>query len=370
MLIHQITNVIRMKTKALIGGKAPEGKRDGFRNMLCALDSPDAIEGRLRPALPAIPANMRPSTYCREKSCMARLSDPTPKETYLLPNRMAERLESQKKSGHIQGEHWYRNFADWVLISVNNPVHYRHPNSELVLLASKREAISPLVSNTLQVHYGVGVGETELELVRWQLEKCRDVEVAAIDANRTFLDLFLSNLRSRKIETSWSRISFKGFNDVFQSISPDDLSFANSVFFSKTHICLGGTIGNFKPQEEIFGIFSKLAAKHDKLVLGFHLDTHIDAAFSKYSRHPHYPSFVLNWMDRAAGGIEPSKISWDMDRRTGYITMHYQGIGEVFRTRRYKVEQVKEEASKSGFRMLGNWLDEYKDACIAVFEKT
>ncbi len=64
------------------------------------------------------------------------------------------------------------------------------------------------------------------------------------------------------------------------------------------------------------------------------------------------------------------KIRWYLDRESGFISMHYAWIGEVFRTRRYGLDALAEELGESGFSLLRSWSDEYRDACIAVFEKT
>jgi hypothetical protein len=186
-----------------------------------------------------------------------------------------QRLVEQLKTGHIEGDQWFRDFQDWLVIAFNNPYHFKYSNSELILLENNRKEIFPLIKNHLQIHYGPGVGETELVLVRFQLEASGYAEISAIDINNLFLELFLENLRYKKIEFPKSKIFFKGYNTTFQNTTLEDFKFINSKFKKKVHICLGGTIGNFRHQEEIWSIFKRNTEKGDKLLLGFQLDANI-----------------------------------------------------------------------------------------------
>lgn len=276
-----------------------------------------------------------------------------------------QRLTEQLKTGHIEGDQWFRDFQDWLVIASNNPYSFKYSNSELYLLFKYQKEIFPLLKNHLQIHYGVGVGETELELVGWQLEASNYLEVGAIDINGVFLELFLENLKYKQIEYPKSKIIFKGYNTTFQNTTLDDFKFANTKFRNKTHICLGGTIGNFRHQGEIWSIFERNIEIGNKLLLGFQLDTHIKEALKKYKDNKYYPNFVLNYFDEQ---IDPTKIEWNLDQKTGFIFMHYKGM-EVFRTRKYNLNKLAHELTNFGFCLKNKWIDEYNNSCIAIFEK-
>lgn len=277
-----------------------------------------------------------------------------------------QRLTQQLKTGYVEGDQWFRDFQDWLVIAFNNPYHFKYSNSELILLEKNREEIFPLIKNHLQIHYGPGVGETELVLIRWQLEANNYAEISAIDINNVFLELFVENLKNKKIEFPKSKILFKGYHTTFQNTTLEDFKFANGKFKKKVHICLGGTIGNFRHQEEIWSIFRRNAEKGDKLLLGFQLDTHIKKAFEKYKNNKYYPKFVLNYFDEP---IDITKIEWKLERKTGFILMNYKGI-EVFRTRKYDLNKLIRELKDFDFSLLTKLVDEYKNSCIAIFEKT
>lgn len=276
-----------------------------------------------------------------------------------------QRLVEQLKTKHIEGDQWFRDFQDWLLIAFNNPYNYKKPNSELSLLEQNRPRIIPLIKNHLQIHYGVGVGETELELVRWQLEEQDKLDVVAIDINGVFLELFLENLKCKQTEFPHSRIRFKGFNCTFQNTSSEDFSFVNSSFKNNVHICLGGTFGNFRHQDEIWRVFQRNSKKGDRLLLAFQLNNHIEEAFEKYKLNKYYPNFVLNYSDEK---IDPKKIRWTLDKSTGFISMRYKGM-EVFRTRKYEAKKLARELKAFNFKLLGKWVDEYENSCVCVFEK-
>ncbi|MCX6770321.1 MAG: L-histidine N(alpha)-methyltransferase [Candidatus Micrarchaeota archaeon] len=252
----------------------------------------------------------------------------------------------------------------WFRIAFSNPINFQSPNSELFLLQENKSILLPLLRNRLQVHYGIGVGETEQQLVIWQLEEARRAEVAAIDCEREFLLNFVDNLAQRKIDFGSKRIMFLGRNCLFSEVQPAWLDFANSSFDAKCHICLGSTIGNFQPQQEIWDVFSRNTGKGDLLLLGFQLDTYLQETLQKYASHSAYPAFV---MDRLEAPVASRPI-WSADLESSFISLQFDGM-EVFRARKYKKGRVAEELAPFGFSPVLELIDKWKNYCIAVFEK-
>ena len=272
----------------------------------------------------------------------------------------AERFIRQKNQSRLQSEQWFRNNSAWFKIAVSNPSNFNSANSELATLLENRKGLAPLIKGCLQVHYGVGVGETEQQLVLWELEGSKSANIMAIDSERAFLSIFLENIRQRRIEYPDCRISFQGHNALFQEFDPKSIGYSGRA----CHICLGGTVGNFYPQEEIWETFGRNCKKGDLLLLGFQLDTYFQQTFEKYAGHPLYPAFVLNGFGRR----DLSKAVWRKDESSGYITMHFGGI-EVFRTRKYHLGQPEEDLKKHGFGAIGEFFDGIENYCVAVFEK-
>ena len=274
------------------------------------------------------------------------------------------RLAEQAKLGRLEGEQWFRNYSAWFRIAFSNPINFKSPNSELSLLQENKSILLPLIRNRLQVHYGVGVGETEQQLVIWQLEAAKRAEIAAIDCEREFLLNFTDNLAQRKIDFGSRQMMFLGRNCLFSEVQPAWLDFANSSSNSMCHICLGSTIGNFRPQQEIWEVFSRNANKGDLLLLGFQLDTYLQETLRKYASHSAYPAFVMNRLE-APVTFHPI---WSADSKSGFISLHL-GNTEVFRARKYKKGKVAEELAPFGFSPVLELIDKWKNYCIAVFGK-
>lgn len=273
------------------------------------------------------------------------------------------RLTEQMRTGHIEGDQWFRDFQDWFMIAFNNPYNYKHANSELILLDRHRKEIFPYIKDHLQIHYGAGVGETELELVMWQLQQRTRTEVCAIDINGVFLELFRQNLKDKQIEFPDKSLQFCAYNTTFQNTTHEDFTFSNGCLQKRVHICLGGTIGNFREQSEIWSVFQRNTQRGDKLLLGFQLNTHIDVAIKKYRTNKFYPHFVLNYMEEE---VQSQGIAWEL--HNGFVTMRYKGL-EVFRTRKYSIDALIQELSAYDFQFCAKWIDDFENSCVAIFQK-
>lgn len=309
---------------------------------------------------------------------LARVKDfefqPAPLEEIL-----AQRLANQLQASRIEGEQWFREFHYWIRVVFNNPLNWKHPNSELAVLYRHSAEIAPYVLNRLQVHYGVGVGETELEVIRWQVEHGQGfqfttgdsgvygTEVVAIDACAEFLQLFRDNLRDRSDEYE-REILVDLRHTTFQESGVVNAWQYECHWHRAIHICLGSTIGNFAESQEIWSVFQKNAHRQDRLLLGFQLDTHIQPTFEKYRRNRYYSSFVLQHLLRRGEEIKPELVRWELDEESGFIRMHYDGI-EAFRSRKHTLQGIVNDAEQHGFEFLESWQDEYNNTCVAVFEK-
>src|SRR3989338_3624274 len=106
------------------------------------------------------------------------------------------RLQEDKKNGFVRGEQWFRNESIWyeLVFSYNNPYNNRKVNSELYLLHEKRSKLASLIGNSTLLFYGVGVGETEIEIIDWELEGVKYAEIVAIDVNEKFVRKFVNGL--------------------------------------------------------------------------------------------------------------------------------------------------------------------------------
>lgn len=223
-----------------------------------------------------------------------------------VENLLNDRLKNQIKIGKLEGEQWFRNSVNWLLLCFNNPFNFKYSNNELAILQYHQKQIKKYIKGFNQIHYGVGVGETEMELVRLELENSGNINLDAVDVNKTFLKLFCNNLKYKKIEFSKNIINANLIQNLFQNYK--------TKFINKTlHICLGSTLGNFdNSSKELWDIFVRNSKKGDMLLLGVKLNTHIELDFIKYRENVYYPEFVLSYLKR----IRPELITWKKKMNT------------------------------------------------------
>jgi len=127
-------------------------------------------------------------------------------------------------------------------------------------------------------------------------------------------------------------------------------------------VCIGSTIGNFKNQDEIFSLFSNNLNKGDKLLLDFQLNTYLEQTFKKYKINKFYPQFGVFWEK-----FDENKIKWILNK-DNFITLYYNNI-DVFRSKKYSLEEVINYCKKHNLNYLNSWKDKYNNSCIAIFEK-
>lgn len=283
------------------------------------------------------------------------------KKTYPQQEKiLIHRLQSQIYNKHIEGEQWYRDSFGWLFLCFNNPLNFKNANSELSLIHLHQKEIAKYIKGYNQLHYGVGVGETELELIRIELDQSDTINLEAVDINGFFLDLFYENLKNKEREYPDKKIIGFLHKNLFQNHKP-------SLRGPSVHICLGGTFGNFDDKsKELWSIFNRNSKQNDLLLLGVRLNTYFDIDLEKYKNNPYYPSFVLSQIV-ADEDIDFSRIVWRKDDG-GYIRMFY-GDMEVFRTRRFSENEIIDEAMNHGFDIICSWVCQYNHAIILVFRK-
>jgi len=339
---------------------------EGEEIWILAADSKDKLKNFYENLKNSSKVNYINVIYLKNKNIVNKLSRLSQKNN--IVNRLDFFLESklgvEKKRGQIEGEQWFRDFEDWIFITFNNPYNWKKPNSELSLLEEKSKLIYSYISDSTLIFYGAGVGETELEIVRQILEKEKICEIVAIDINNIFLNLFEENLKNKEIEYPKSKILYKGYNACFQNMMRDDFNFQNSSKNRNVHICLGGTIGNFKNQDEIFTIFKNNTKKGDILLLAVQLDKNINQIFKKYYKNRYFPKFILNFENK----INTNLIKWKLDKKENIIKMIYQNI-EVFRSKKYSIRNLNNKLKNFDFKLLKHWIDNNKNVCILIFKK-
>jgi hypothetical protein len=267
-----------------------------------------------------------------------------------------KRLAQQKDQGKLEGEQWFRNPLGWLLVCFNNPLNYKNPNGELIVLQNNKDSIAPYIRGLHQIHYGMGVGETELELIRFELEQSGRVSLEGIDVNKTFVQLFAENLKDKKLEYG-DVISATLYQDLFQN-------YRRTTNSAAIHVILGGTIGNFDSRsQELWEILSRNSQANDLVLIGLKTQKYFDIDKEKYRTNKYYPDFVLNHIPNP----DLVAVSWESDE-DGYIRMFYEN-SEVFRTRRFDLDDLRKEAQGHGFSYKDHWICEYGHSGVILLVK-
>lgn len=281
---------------------------------------------------------------------------------------LSQKKQAQLAEGNLDAVHRYQNTALHALTSYNNPLNYRHANSELHILEQYRHQLAPLIWNYHQWHWGTGVGETEGEIARWQLEQARNLNIVGVDMNAEFLEHFRQILIAKAIDFECQKVRACFLHTLFQDAQLSDAYDEDIPSEPIVQVCVGGVLGNFRNQSDIWSIFERQARKKDKLIIGTQLNTHLDETFDKYRIHPHITAMALG--NDAA--IDPHRMTWNLDRDRSAVTMTYDdpqhGPHEAFHHKKFTVEELTALGSQHGFEMLRNRTDEYRNSCIALFE--
>ncbi|MDI6825982.1 MAG: L-histidine N(alpha)-methyltransferase [Candidatus Aenigmarchaeota archaeon] len=270
-----------------------------------------------------------------------------------------ERLFLGIKNKMITGEQWFRNPDNWYNITAfANP--HKTPYSELRILFENEDELKPLLDNTIKIFYGIGMGETETLIVKWDLENNNYTEVIAIDAINVFIENFIQILRNLKYNYSKSEIFFRGIRDLFENLNKDDLFFSRSKFENATHICFGNTIGNFEQQNEIFTIFQKNMDRGDKLLLGIHLNKFPEKTFSEYANNVLFKKLILNSIKF------DGDLYWKYNRDDDRVEAWFGDV-LAFQSKKYDLKKLLEFVKEFGLISIRTF--EHQEFAVVLFEK-
>lgn len=294
-------------------------------------------------------------------------------QTKITDLHLNQKRERELKKGKLQGaEQAFRDDYYWYRLNIGytNPLNYKTIHAELKLIESILNQKNNLLVNAIytknkplhQIFYGIGVGDTEIafleHITKIEPEKRETIFITGIDVNKNFIKNFTVALLNKKNEPHNKKIFFRAYNALFSQINKNELKFKKE---SSIHFCLGGTIGNFYSQEKIIRTFYNNMNKKDILVLGVQLNTHIHYLFKKYQSNPLYPDFILNYLPQ-----EKRKLKWHLKGST-IVAEHNKK--EVFRTKKYNSQELKEQMEDQGFTYITEYIDEYQNACLQIYEK-
>lgn len=281
---------------------------------------------------------------------------------------LSKRRQDQLAEGSLGAEHRYQDTALHTLTSYNSPLNFIHANNELLILEKNRRHLAPLIEGHHQWHWGTGVGETEGEIARWQMENAKELNIIGVDMNAEFLSHFRNLLISKSIDLKCKKVRACFMHTLFQNAKLCDAYGEEIPSEPILQVCVGGVVGSFQDQSEIWSIFKGQAREGDKLIVGTQLNTHLDETFEKYTIHPHIPKMALG----SDVTIDPNRITWNLHPETSAVTMTYDdpqvGLHGAFYHKKFTIDEIEGLGAEHGFEMMRNRTDEYRNSCIALFE--
>jgi hypothetical protein len=279
---------------------------------------------------------------------------------------LEKKLSQEQKKGSLRGgEHCFRNEYNWYELNFGytNPLNTQTVHAELFLITSLEKKILEFMRKRHHIFFGVGVGDTEIAFLD-QAIKLGEKEIfcTGIDVNKTFLENFAESINNKIVEDDNLKIDYQAIHALFEQITRNHLQVGkpNNLY------CLGGTIGNFLYQQEIFRMFSELSNKGDNLIIGYQHISQSEVLLRKYQRSKLFENFILNYIPKEQRG----EVIWSLglDENRGIITATHKGI-EVFRSTKYNSDFLRRNIERKGFKILIDEVDRYNNAGLQVYQR-
>lgn len=247
----------------------------------------------------------------------------------------------------------------------NNPYNIGKPNAELALLLEYKAQIKKYLNGFPLIFWGVGKSDTEMELVNFQIEANKGFsQIVAIDVNYVFLSDFSNALCDKIKENHKIDIYFLGINSLFEKIGSKQLTCFNR---NKINVCLGNTFGNYVQTEEIIKLFKRNMIIGDYLLIGFQTDKLIEQIINRYKGNRYFEAlFTEKLPQHLKQNVKNKGISWRFNSNANQIEA-YIGDIQVFRSKKYKPDEMKENINNFGFSFYKEFKDNYT-TCLQLYK--
>lgn len=277
----------------------------------------------------------------------------------IITQKQGSRIENRKNYREIKSGFWYEKAENWYAItSFANAT--RTVYRELQVLIQNQEEIEKILGDGLKIFYGIGNGDTESLLVDWDLTTKKHSEMIAIDSNKTFIQNFISGMKSLATEYPTSRIMILPLNMFFENMKKSNLNPPNRQTKNNIHVCLGNTIGNFETQE-IFEIFSKNMDYGNFLIIGCQLLQNPKLHLRQYSENTLYNSWI-----REIAGCPKEEIEWRWNYKENRVEA-WNGNILIFKSKKHSIERLNASGREHGLENIKNF--EFKNSLISIFKK-
>ena len=104
-------------------------------------------------------------------------------------------LRKEITNKKVGGEQWFRKYENWYeMPAFVNP--YKTPYHELRILIDHQKDLYQFTTGKIKIFWGVGIGDSEIIPVSWDLDTEGYSEVYVIDVVPHFIETFIQNLRN------------------------------------------------------------------------------------------------------------------------------------------------------------------------------
>lgn len=291
-----------------------------------------------------------------------------------LKEKLRERLQQQLAEGKIKSEQWYLEPDRWMRLSaLANP--YQTIFDELPIITKFRHQLAGILSEFQQkIFFGVGNCDSEIGLLRETSAVIHpnSLNVYAIDVQEMYVQLFLQQLLNLISHLRFRYhvkpdVHFKGFNMLFEDLTPDD--FCRPPYKGQPlhmHILLGNVFGNFEDPDMLIKQAVDLGAS--AILVGVHIVRsmrELEYLHSLYKNNTFVEAFVSAPYERAGG--RPARFHVELDRQERIIA-GYVGDTRVSFSRKFDLDELKERMARFGFEQEAQLVGEQTAICI--FRKT
>ncbi|MEW6329648.1 MAG: L-histidine N(alpha)-methyltransferase, partial [Candidatus Micrarchaeota archaeon] len=243
-----------------------------------------------------------------------------------------------------------------------------------ILLRNYDSIFKRYIEGSTKVFFGIGNGDTELLIHRLGYNVRKYHEICAIDAQKYYIELYLSGLRKFALG-ALGKTMFKGLNKFFDDITKETLDFSNSELKRNTLVMLGNSVGNYVDQNEVFDILTRCINENEFLLLGIRLALKKNPELVVENYKDRFYNDMVEVIRRRVGfmsspriPITTEKIEWMYDKKENFVKA-ICGELTLFASKGYDLDEVDEIGKKAGLERVERFTDDLRRYALVIMRK-
>jgi len=301
-------------------------------------------------------------------------------------SKLKNNLIRDLKRKWIASEHWFTNNVQ-ELKKLYAPDKfklggstYTVPSGEKKILEDNKKDIFNKIKEDTLVFWGAGRKEAWMVNNLYSVNKLKSVVI--IDVEKSYVEEMIDLIKPEIRD----KLKIYGLIDFFQSVSTIKELIRNRLNISSCfHVCLGTTIGNFN-KDEILSVFKEIAEGKEEFLIGLQLEKDPDKILEEYSKDENFTNVIAIPELKELEDNNIGKSYWDYDREENAVKFWFEFLEnyelkvldeiitfkkgdkiEIFRSKKYILDDFKNMLEKHSFKILNNF--KYKDHCLLLIEK-